>query len=102
MTDNNNGIEWEALDTYLSDTMSELERYVPYASVLVTAHVGLTIRVNHRERNVSASQAEQGAVFSLWCGDHFEEWATASLEPDQHGLAKSRRGRTANPAAIRI
>jgi TldD protein len=82
MTVGVNGVNWELLATRLPEIVEEMEQVVPYASVLVATHEGLSIRVNHREREVTPADPRQGAVITAWCGDHFEEFATSNLEPD--------------------
>lgn len=83
MKRNGNDVDWEALKASLPQMVAEIERHVPYASILVTSSEGLTIRINHRERQVEPADPRQGAVFTAWCGDHVEEWATTALDPDR-------------------
>jgi len=94
----NNGVDWEALAVRLPEIVAEMEKYVPYASALVTTSEGLTIRINHREREVEPADPRQGAVLTAWCGDHFEEWATTDLAPDQLGEEARRFAREARVA----
>lgn len=83
MREGPSGVDWEVLRTSLPEIVAEMERYVPYASILVTSSDGLTIRINHRERQVEPADPRQGAVLTAWCGDHMEEWATTALDPDR-------------------
>lgn len=82
MEENRNGVDWAALRIRLPEIVAEMERHVPYASILVTSLEGVTVRINHRERQVEPADPRQGAVLTAWCGDHVEEWATTTLDPD--------------------
>ncbi len=83
MTKGPNGVDWEALKASLPEIVAEMERRVPYASILVASSEGLTIRINHRERLVEPADPRQGVVLTAWCGDHMEEWATTALDRDR-------------------
>ncbi|MGQ9713655.1 MAG: TldD/PmbA family protein [Anaerolineae bacterium] len=83
MRESPSDMDREVLRASLPEIVAEMERYVPYASILVTSSDGLTIRINHRERQVEPADPRQGAVLTAWCGDHVEEWATTALDPDR-------------------
>mgnify|MGYP000024875800 CR=1 FL=1 len=69
----------EVLPTIVGD----MERHVPYASALAMQSAGTTVRVNHREQEVSQAEPSQGVVLTAFNGAYLEELALGTLDPDQ-------------------
>ncbi|HEU5370052.1 MAG TPA: TldD/PmbA family protein [Ktedonobacterales bacterium] len=66
----------------LAEFVAELERRAPYAAALLTSASGTRASIDTREQSVNPQDPSQGVVFTLFNGDHFEEWATSDLDPD--------------------
>lgn len=77
------------LRSLLRGLVSEMERKVPYASAFVISSRRLSIESSLRQERISETGPKEGAVFTIWNGEHFEERATADLTPD--GLARAAR-----------
>ncbi len=78
-----------SLQNRLAELVAELEQRAPYASALFTSASGTRASIDSREQSANPQDPSQGVVFTLFTGDHFEEWATSNLEPDY--LASSLR-----------
>jgi TldD protein len=72
-----------ALSIILAELVAELERRAPYASALFTSASGTRASIDNREQSANPQDPSQGVVFTLFTGDHFEEWATSTLVPDR-------------------
>ncbi len=70
-----------ALPTCLAELVAELEQRAPYASALFTSASGTRASIDTREQSAHPQNPSQGVVFTLFTGDHFEEWATSNLDP---------------------
>src|SRR6185437_3243373 len=71
------------LSTHLAELVAELEQRAPYASALFTSASGTRASIDNREQSANPQDPSQGIVFTLFTGDHFEEWATSDLDPDR-------------------
>lgn len=87
------------LRSLLRSLVCEMERKVPYASAFVTSSRRLSIEASLRQERISESGPNEGAVFTIWNGEYFEERATADLTPD--GLAQAARALADDAAARR-
>jgi TldD protein len=92
----------------LTELVAELEQRAPYASALFTSASGTRASIDHRQQSVNPQDPGQGIVFTLFTGDHFEEWATSDLHPDRlvrglraWGSAIHITSRERTPAGIR-
>src|SRR5579885_644755 len=70
------------LHTLLAELVAELEQRAPYAAALFTSASGTRASINKSEQSVNPQDPNQGVVFTLFTGDHLEEWATSDLHPD--------------------
>jgi TldD protein len=64
------------IKSQFSEIISSLERIVPYAAALYKKHSGLRVSVNARQQSVDPEDPAEGAVFTLWNGESFFEYAT--------------------------
>jgi TldD protein len=71
-----------SLTTLLAELVAELEQSAPYASALFTSASGTRASIDNREQSVNPQDPNQGVVFTLFTGDHFEEWSTSDLDAD--------------------
>jgi TldD protein len=71
------------LTPILQEIVREMEKKVPYASVLVSRQGVKNFEVDDRSREIQDRFPTAGAVFTVWNGAYFEEWATSELDPDQ-------------------
>ncbi len=71
------------LHALLAELVAELEQRAPYASALFTSASGTRISIDTREQSANPQDPSQGVVFTLFTGDHLEEWATSDLNPDR-------------------
>lgn len=88
------------LQALLAELVAELEQRAPYAAALFTSASGTRASIDHREQGANPQDPSQGAVFTLFTGDHFEEWATSGLDPD-HLAAGLRSWASTIPIASR-
>jgi TldD protein len=88
------------LQALLAELVAELEQRLPYAAALFTSASGTRASIDHREQSVNPQDPGQGVVFTLFTGDHFEEWATSNLDPD-HLAAGLRSWADGIPSASR-
>ncbi len=70
------------LHALLAALVAELEQRAPYAAALFTSASGARVSIDNREQSANPQDPSQGVVFTLFTGDHFEEWATSDLDPD--------------------
>ncbi len=70
------------LQALLAELVAELEQRAPYAAALFTSASGTRISIDNREQSANPQDPSQGVVFTLFTGDHIEEWATSDLRPD--------------------
>jgi TldD protein len=73
----------DSLRPLLAELVAELEQRAPYAAALFTSASGTRASIDNREQSVNPQDPSQGVVFTLFTGDHFEEWATSDLDPDR-------------------
>jgi TldD protein len=73
----------DSLRAFLTELVTELEQRAPYAAALFTSASGISASLDNKEQSVNPQDPSQGVVFTLFTGDHFEEWATSDLEPDR-------------------
>ncbi len=71
-----------SLPSLLAELVADLERRAPYAAALFTSTSGIRASIDNREQSVNPQDPSQGVVFTLFTGEHVEEWATSDLNPD--------------------
>jgi len=71
------------LKPVLQEIVRDLEKRVPYASVLVMRQGLKNLEVDDQSREIQDLFPSAGAVFTVWNGAWFEEAATSELEPDR-------------------
>jgi TldD protein len=71
------------LKPVLQEIVREMEKRVPYASVLVVRQGLKHLQVDDRSREIQDLFPSAGAVFTVWNGAWFEESATSELDPDR-------------------
>ncbi|HEY7355220.1 MAG TPA: TldD/PmbA family protein [Ktedonobacterales bacterium] len=72
-----------SLHPILAELVAELEQRAPYAAALLTSASGTRASIDSHEQSVNPQDPSQGVVFTLFTGDHLEEWATSDLRPDR-------------------
>jgi TldD protein len=72
-----------SLQTLLVELVAELEQRASYASALFTSASGTRVSIDTHEQSANPQAPSQGVVFTLFTGDHLEEWATSDLNPDR-------------------
>lgn len=77
---------------FLRDLVADMERKVPYASILINENRSLAITSSTRMDRVNETGPQAGAVLTAWTGEHFEEEVTSDLSRD--GLAQAARNLT--------
>ena len=80
----------DALAAPLGDLVAELERRFPYAAVLLTGSSGMRIADTGSEQSANEVSPARGAVFTVYDGASFQEYATGDLDADT--LARDVRG----------
>lgn len=63
-----------------SDLVQQLEKIVPYASVLYKKRSGTRVNVNRVQENVEPEDPAEGLVATLWNGQSFTEYAANRWE----------------------
>ena len=71
-----------SLSSLLAELVADLEQRFPYAAALFTSASGVRASMDNREQNINPQDPSQGVVFTLFTGNHLEEWATSDLNPD--------------------
>ncbi|HEX6797948.1 MAG TPA: TldD/PmbA family protein [Ktedonobacterales bacterium] len=72
----------DTLAATLGDPVAELERRFPYAAVLLSGSSGMRINDTGGEQSANEVSPARGAVFTVYDGTAFQEYATGDLEPD--------------------
>ena len=72
----------DTLAATLGDLVAELERRFPYAAVLLSGSSGMRINDTGGEQSANEVSPARGAVFTVYDGAAFQEYATGDLEPD--------------------
>jgi TldD protein len=88
------------LSPILAELVAELEQRAPYAAALFASASGIRASINKGEQSVTPQDPSQGVVFTLFTGDHVEEWATSDLDSD-HLAAGLRAWASTIPIASR-
>ena len=75
-------ITFAELKPVLQELVREMEKKVPYASVLVTRRTIKQFSIDDHTREINDLFPSVGAVFTAYNGAWFEEAATSELDPD--------------------
>src|SRR5688572_19309699 len=75
-------ITFAELKPVLQELVREMEKKVPYASVLVTRRTIKQFSIDDHTREIHDLFPSVGAVFTVYNGAWFEEAATSELDPD--------------------
>jgi TldD protein len=70
------------LHTLLAELVADLKRHAPYAAALLTSSTGTHMTLDRREQSLHTPDPSQGVVFTVFTGEHFEEYATSDLAPE--------------------
>jgi TldD protein len=71
------------LHTLLAELVADLKRQAPYAAALLTSGSGTRLTLNKGEQSLHTPDPSQGVVFTIFTGEHFEEYATSDLALDR-------------------
>ncbi|HEX2347148.1 MAG TPA: TldD/PmbA family protein [Ktedonobacterales bacterium] len=72
----------ERRDAVVQELVGELEARFPYAAALLSGASGVQISDSGQEQQASETSPAQGAVFTVYDGATFNEYATSELAPD--------------------
>lgn len=86
----------DELKTLLQELIRDMEKRVPYASVLVLRRRGTSISIDDQTQEIDDESPSEGAVFTVFNGEWLEEASTSDLSADglravAMSLAKSAR-----------
>jgi TldD protein len=66
----------DLIKNQFAEIVAALEQTVPYAAALYKKRSGLRVSVNAKQQSVEPEDPAEGAVFTLWNGQSFYEYAT--------------------------
>jgi TldD protein len=72
----------ERRDAVTRELVGELEARFPYAAALLSGASGVRISASRQEQQASETSPAQGAVFTVYDGATFNEFATSEMAPE--------------------